>query len=654
MPKPIASPLRSVINWFHASHLRLLAAGLVAIGIIGAVSAFAAVQTTTMNVWVNPHPAMAGVQVTVQGAGCGGNKTVGGDGLAQFGGCRVGDSTTVSVPASFNGRSVPDPSRTFNMANNKVVEFNYQGSTPPPPPPPPPPGPTSQVKVWVNPRPTIDGTDVALTGAGCAATKRVDSNNGNSGAVIFGGCKVDQEVTVTVPKQRDIKVVDDIWNYRIGEVGDNDNVRKITVRKDDTQNVIDYHFYGGFTKSPVDKTAQIRVVLNPTDKTAGKLNVLIYGGKCAGSTNQQQTKPVGPDGSVTFGGCEVGAGFRVKLLTPGSNAPGTQFTDAAGTWTLGPNGPDRYLQHLDPKPNSGDISWQPTYEFTLASPPPPEKGSLTVKSFNDANCNKTQDASEAILPNTPYSYTGPNNAKADLNTGSAGENTTPNLDPGNYQVNTTLPTGFKACSDATQQVAVQSGQTATITFGFQAIPIPTGKGNVTALVYNDKNGNSVRDADDPELADATVTAAVTPITVVDPKKTDDKDVKATAGITLKTNDKGEATFADLPNAAYTVSAEPLKGFVAVTPAIKDVTVKDNTQSVEFGQQQVASPTPSNNPNNGGTSASKGGSNGGVVGAVAGALPKTGTAGLILFLTFLVSSGLYYGVRKFLHRHDTTK
>ncbi|MSU75908.1 hypothetical protein EXS54_00310 [Patescibacteria group bacterium] len=41
MPNPIPSPLRSILNWFKGSHLRLLLSGLAIVTVISAVSLFA-------------------------------------------------------------------------------------------------------------------------------------------------------------------------------------------------------------------------------------------------------------------------------------------------------------------------------------------------------------------------------------------------------------------------------------------------------------------------------------------------------------------------------------------------------------------------------------------------------------------------------------
>ncbi len=87
-------------------------------------------QPTTMRVWVNPHPALAGTKVAVSGAGCGGSKAVGRDGWADFSGCRIGEGVTVSVPKTINKDEgtyeVPSNQRKFNVSKNETVTFKYE------------------------------------------------------------------------------------------------------------------------------------------------------------------------------------------------------------------------------------------------------------------------------------------------------------------------------------------------------------------------------------------------------------------------------------------------------------------------------------------------------------------------------------------------
>lgn len=86
-------------------------------------------QPTTMRVWVNPHPTLASTRITVKGAGCGGEQTVGKDGWADFTGCKIGEEATVTAPKTQNtsdGRyEVADNQRKFVVKKNEAVTFSY-------------------------------------------------------------------------------------------------------------------------------------------------------------------------------------------------------------------------------------------------------------------------------------------------------------------------------------------------------------------------------------------------------------------------------------------------------------------------------------------------------------------------------------------------
>jgi hypothetical protein len=103
-------------------------------------------QTTQVKIWINPHPALAGVSVTDKYGTCSGPnpKTFGTNGYVTFGGCPIGKSVTFTVPQETSAGGitykVPDPSRTISPPSyGWTIEFNYNAQAPPPPAPPPPP-----------------------------------------------------------------------------------------------------------------------------------------------------------------------------------------------------------------------------------------------------------------------------------------------------------------------------------------------------------------------------------------------------------------------------------------------------------------------------------------------------------------------------------
>lgn len=99
-------------------------------------------KTTSVVVYINPHPAMSGVSVTDKYGACNTphSKTFGSDGRVEFGECPVGKDVTLTVPSSVNSGgttyNVPDSSRTFQPpAAGWTVQFNYNAQAVPPPPP---------------------------------------------------------------------------------------------------------------------------------------------------------------------------------------------------------------------------------------------------------------------------------------------------------------------------------------------------------------------------------------------------------------------------------------------------------------------------------------------------------------------------------------
>lgn len=112
-------------------------------------------KTTSVVVYINPHPALSGVSVTDKYGACNSPhaKTFGSDGRVEFGGCPVGKDVTLTVPSSVNSGgttyNVPDSSRTFQPpAAGWTVQFNYDAQAAPPPPP-------GEKPTWFTPLPNM-------------------------------------------------------------------------------------------------------------------------------------------------------------------------------------------------------------------------------------------------------------------------------------------------------------------------------------------------------------------------------------------------------------------------------------------------------------------------------------------------------------------
>ncbi|HEX5988594.1 MAG TPA: hypothetical protein VFY75_00080 [Solirubrobacterales bacterium] len=103
-------------------------------------------STAQVKVWVNPHPGVGNVKVTLQGPCNDHEKWTGSDGWVLFGGCSVGKSYTVSVPEWVNNPpnhyQLGSHIRQFTLSQSgHTIWFDYRlawTDTPPAPPPPEP------------------------------------------------------------------------------------------------------------------------------------------------------------------------------------------------------------------------------------------------------------------------------------------------------------------------------------------------------------------------------------------------------------------------------------------------------------------------------------------------------------------------------------
>jgi Disaggregatase related repeat len=125
-----------------------------AAGVLMSKPASSTAKTTTIGVWVNPHPALSGVSVTDKYGKCNGpsTKTVGSDGHLEWGGCPVGSSVTITAPHEVSAGGVnyvvADSSRTISPPSNGwTISFDYNAQPGSGNPPPPPPAPTPAERV---------------------------------------------------------------------------------------------------------------------------------------------------------------------------------------------------------------------------------------------------------------------------------------------------------------------------------------------------------------------------------------------------------------------------------------------------------------------------------------------------------------------------
>ncbi len=180
----------------------------------------------------------------------------------------------------------------------------------------------------------------------------------------------------------------------------------------------------------------------------------------------------------------------------------------------------------------------------------------------------------------------------------------PSITPGTYTVEITVPSGFTPTTLTTRPVTLVSGGSVSTSFGLQA------NGAITGNIFNDLDGDGMKQVDEPGLAGVTV------------------DLSDSDSTTTSVN--GDYQFLNKTPGTYTVTASTPSGFVATTPTSRVVTFySGGSASANFGfqGQGAVSGTVFNDLNANGAQDSGEGGIGGVSVALAGiGSTTTGSAG----------------------------
>lgn len=123
---------------------------------------------------------------------------------------------------------------------------------------------------------------------------------------------------------------------------------------------------------------------------------------------------------------------------------------------------------------------------------------MTGVVFTDLDRNGRQDADEAGVAAVIVTLMQNGNSLASLVTDANGQYTFANLSAGGYTVQIAVPTGFVATSATAWSVRVVSGLTGSVHFGIQP------QGSIVGMVFDDLNGNSFQEQDEPGLAGVTL------------------------------------------------------------------------------------------------------------------------------------------------------
>ncbi|MCW5851639.1 MAG: hypothetical protein KIT87_16315 [Anaerolineae bacterium] len=257
------------------------------------------------------------------------------------------------------------------------------------------------------------------------------------------------------------------------------------------------------------------------------------------------------------------------------------------------------------------VTRTPTSTATVTRTPTTAVATINGVVFNDLNGNGTREGGEPGIPNVTVTLYGPGPDSVfgtpddvpvtSTTTDPNGAYSFPNVPPGVYQVRETDPPGFSSTTPNAVVVNAPAGGTVTADFGDQQntptpspSPSPTvtvtpttapNTGTVTGVVFNDLNGNGIREGGEPGIPNVTVTLYLpgpdgllgTP---------DDVPVTSTT-----TDPNGAYTFPNVPPGIYDVRETDPVGFTSTTPNdLTAVVVAGGTATANFGDQQ-STPTP---------------------------------------------------------------
>ncbi len=126
-------------------------------------------------------------------------------------------------------------------------------------------------------------------------------------------------------------------------------------------------------------------------------------------------------------------------------------------------------------------------------------GALEALVFVDADGDGVQDPGDLPYQGATASFISPCGDGASGVSNAAGLVIWPDRCVGSYSIQLTVPANYVATTPATVAATVTSSVTSRVSFGIQ------GRGALRACKFNDRNGNGVRDPDDPSVAGVSMT-----------------------------------------------------------------------------------------------------------------------------------------------------
>ncbi|MEO1373242.1 MAG: SdrD B-like domain-containing protein [Cyanobacteria bacterium J06635_10] len=295
------------------------------------------------------------------------------------------------------------------------------------------------------------------------------------------------------------------------------------------------------------------------------------------------------DGDSTPDGDESGIpGITLILRDSNGNEIATTNTDEngfynfvvpAGTYTVSIGNPPQGLNPTLTQPNPITLQAGENIDTVDFGFQPPVQGSIGDTVFADLDGDGTQDPGEPgvsgvevrlIRPGDDGVFGTPDDQITEQNTDNTtdlafndntpGQYTFDNLPPGNYQVEIALPDGSVLTTGANPiSVDLQPNQNLdSADFGIRMTGFGgENPGSIGDEVFNDTNGNGVRDEGEPGIPNV-------PLTLTLPGPDGQLDTPDDTTRTTTTNDEGIYTFDELPPGTFRVSVTPPLGFTEVT------------------------------------------------------------------------------------------
>lgn len=216
--------------------------------------------------------------------------------------------------------------------------------------------------------------------------------------------------------------------------------------------------------------------------------------------------------------------------------------------------------------NSNEVvrfgNYQPTY-------------SITAIKFKDDNRNGIQDSGEERVDDWTMTLTG-NGVNRNIDTNNNGEAVFENLVPGTYTVREESRTGWTNVTPVSREVVITNANQ-TVNFANYRGLIVLDTGSITALKYEDINGNGTRDTNEPGIANWEI-------------RLTDSENNVT---TRRTGTDGLVEFTDLEFGTYSVAEVMQDGWRNTTPLVQSVALSETNigPEVRFGNQRVVTPPP---------------------------------------------------------------